>query len=686
MLNVIQLLPDSIANQIAAGEVVQRPASVVKELLENSVDAKAKSIQVIIREAGRNLIQIVDDGAGMTETDARMSFERHATSKIRTSDDLFRIRTMGFRGEALASIAAVSQVEMRTRRAEEELGTLIRIEGSDIKAQESISCLPGTNLLIKNLFFNVPARRNFLKSNSVEMRHILDEFQRVALANPEVAFSLFHNDQEVYNLPAGKLSRRIIDMFGKNYREQLNQCDEQTPYVTVHGYIGKPESAKKARNEQFFFVNNRFVKHNYLHHAVVGAYEGTLPDGSHPFYVLFIEIDPSHIDINIHPTKTEIKFDDERSVYAIMMAAVRKAVGVYNLSPSLDFESDVNFLSGGRGNSSGKTPGTETRPDAKPITPLWAAGASTGALPASADRPTTGRQSAGTRSADALSARSESLDQAAGSSFDVAKPRPSVNNWQALFEGVAGTEQPTHESAKSGEGGDWLGPTRPGPLPVAPLLESESVTLGSRVNQIKETVEAGESISQVVIEADTTVQVLNRYLLAPVKSGMLVIDQRRAYERIMYDQFHASLTTRNGASQQLLFPKTVTLSPVDFQLATELRDDLTNLGFEFDELGQNTFVIRGVPTLTMGENEEELFANLLAQFRSDTGHVKLDRAESLARSLARRSSMRHITRLSTAERKALIDQLFASTNPTYTPTGDVVTVVLTLDKIAGLFR
>ena len=348
MLNVIQLLPDSIANQIAAGEVVQRPASVVKELLENSVDAKAKSVQVIIREAGRNLIQIVDDGLGMTETDARMSFERHATSKIRSSDDLFRIRTMGFRGEALASIAAVAQIEMRTRRAEEELGTLIRIEGSDIKAQESISCLPGTNLLIKNLFFNVPARRNFLKSNSVEMRHIIDEFQRVALANPEVAFSLFHNDQEIYNLPAGKLSRRIVDMFGKSYREQLNFCEEQTPYVTVHGYIGKPESAKKARNEQFFFVNNRYVKHNYLHHAVVGAYEGTLPEASHPFYVLFIDIDPSHIDINIHPTKTEIKFDDERSVYAIMMAAVRKAVGLYNLAPSLDFESDVNFLTGSR--------------------------------------------------------------------------------------------------------------------------------------------------------------------------------------------------------------------------------------------------------------------------------------------------------------------------------------------------
>ncbi|MDB5242403.1 MAG: mismatch repair protein MutL, partial [Spirosoma sp.] len=634
-------------------------------------------IQVIIREAGRNLIQIVDDGAGMTETDARMSFERHATSKIRTSDDLFRIRTMGFRGEALASIAAVSQIEMRTRRAEEELGTLIRIEGSDIKAQESISCLPGTNLLIKNLFFNVPARRNFLKSNSVEMRHILDEFQRVALANPEVAFSLFHNDQEIYNLPAGKLSRRIIDMFGKTYREQLNHCDEQTPYVTVHGYIGKPESAKKARNEQFFFVNNRYIKHNYLHHAVVGAYEGTLPEGSHPFYVLFIEIDPSHIDINIHPTKTEIKFDDERSVYAIMMAAVRKAVGVYNLSPSLDFESDVNFLSGGRGSSSGSAGHTGAKPEPKPITASWAAGG-----PPSAPAPVTEPER---RSTGAVLSRKESLDSEAGKNFDLPKPRPSVNNWQALYDGVAGSERPANESLQQENGGDWLGPARVASAADA-TTESESVTLGSRVNQLKETLDKEETISQAIIEEGNIVQIQNRYLLAPVKSGMLLIDQRRAYERILYDQFHASLTTRNGASQQLLFPKTVTLDPVDFQLATDLRDDLINLGFEFDELGQQTFVIRGIPTLTMGENEEELFANLLAQLRADTGRLKLDRADSLARSLARRSSMRHANHLSATERKALIDQLYASTNPSYTPTGDVVMVVLTLDKIAGLFR
>ncbi|UHG91067.1 DNA mismatch repair endonuclease MutL [Spirosoma oryzicola] len=660
MLNVIQLLPDSIANQIAAGEVVQRPASVVKELLENSVDAKAKSVQVIIREAGRNLIQIVDDGVGMTETDARMSFERHATSKIRSSDDLFRIRTMGFRGEALASIAAVAQIEMRTRRAEDELGTLIRIEGSDIKAQESISCLPGTNLLIKNLFFNVPARRNFLKSNSVEMRHIIDEFQRVALAHPEVAFSLFHNDQEIYNLHAGKLSRRIIDMFGKSYREQLNYCEEQTPYVTVRGYIGKPESAKKARNEQFFFVNNRYIKHNYLHHAVIGAYEGMLPEGSHPFYVLFVDIDPSHIDINIHPTKTEIKFDDERSVYAIMMAAVRKAVGMYNLTPSLDFESDVNFLSGGRATAN-RPSAPEAKADVpRPITPSWASGDK----PA-ADKPKNER----------VPLRTESLDKAAGGSFDMPK-KPSSNNWQALFKGI--DESSDVKSTESV--GDWLGPTKAvETAPASEPVESEAVTLGSRANQLQD-------VSAPVVEDENIVQIQNRYLLATIKSGVLLIDQRRAYERILYDQFHAALTKHNGVSQQLLFPKTVTLAPVDFQLALDLRDDLTHLGFQFDELGQNTFVIRGVPGMTTGENEEELFANLLAQLRADTGRLKLDRAESMARSLARRASQRHITRLSPTERKALVDQLFASSNPSYTPTGESVTTVLSLDKIAGLFR
>ncbi len=646
MLNIIQLLPDSIANQIAAGEVVQRPASVVKELMENSVDAQAKSVQLVVRDAGRTLIQVIDDGLGMSETDARMSFERHATSKIRTSDDLFRIKTMGFRGEALASIAAVAQVEMRTRRRDaDELGTLIRMEGSELKTQEPITCLPGTNLLIKNLFFNVPARRNFLKSNSVEMRHILDEFQRIALAHSDVAFSLYHNDQEIYNLQAVKLSRRIVDMFGKNYREQLAFCEEETPYVKVHGYIGKPESAKKARGEQFFFANDRFIKHNYLHHAVIGAYDGTLPDNSHPFYVLFIEIDPSHIDINIHPTKTEIKFDDERSVYAIVMAAVKKAIGVYNLSPPLDFDGNVNFLEnprpGGAPSRLTERSATESKPASpRPMAPAW------------------------------------SSDQ---SGFAATVPRkPAPTEWQPMYEGLDTFKTvPTGEPNQPNASTDWL---RQFDTDAKPIATAQAVTVGSLANVLT------ESHAPEEFDEQNIVQIQNRYLVAPVKSGMLLIDQRGAYERILYDQFHAALTKRDGASQQLLFPKTVTVMPVDFQLALDMRDELTSLGFQFDELGQHTFVIRGVPALTTGESEEDLFANLLAQLREDTGRLKLARPEALARSLARRSAGRHLNRLSGPERKALVDQLFASANPSYTPGGEPITSVLTLDKIGGLFK
>ena len=343
MTDIIQLLPDAIANQIAAGEVVQRPASALKELLENAVDAGATQVQVVVKDAGKQLIQVIDNGKGMSATDARMSFERHATSKIRTSQDLFAIRTFGFRGEALASIAAVAQVELKTRQTDAELGTLIQIEGSDVKRQEPIAAPVGTSVSMKNLFFNVPARRNFLKSNPVEMRHIVEEFQRVALSYPEVAFSLFQQDLEVFSLSSGKLSQRIVGLFGKNYQGQLVPCDEETPHLNVKGYIGKPESAKKTRGEQFFFVNNRFIKSTYLHHAVSSAFDGLIANDQHPFYVLFLDIDPAHIDINVHPTKTEIKFEDERTVYAVIRSAVKQALGAHHVTPSLDFSLDVNF-------------------------------------------------------------------------------------------------------------------------------------------------------------------------------------------------------------------------------------------------------------------------------------------------------------------------------------------------------
>ena len=343
MTDIIKLLPDAIANQIAAGEVVQRPASVVKELMENAVDAGAHNIEVIIKDAGKALVQVIDDGLGMSHTDARLSLERHATSKIRTAQDLFSIRTMGFRGEALASIAAVAQMELKTKRHEEDLGTLIEIAGSKVSKQEPVAAQDGTAISVKNLFYNIPARRNFLKSNGVEMRHIVEEFQRLSLANSDISFSLFQNDLKTYELPTSKLSQRIINLFGNNYQEQLVACSEETDHINVSGYVGKPEYAKRTRGEQFFYVNNRFIKSGYLHHAVLNAFQRLLQPETHPFYVLFIEIDPKHIDVNVHPTKTEIKFDDERTVYGIIRAAVRQSLGTFNVVHALDFEQDVNF-------------------------------------------------------------------------------------------------------------------------------------------------------------------------------------------------------------------------------------------------------------------------------------------------------------------------------------------------------
>ena len=343
MKDIIHLLPDNIANQIAAGEVVQRPASVVKELMENAVDAESKTVQVIIKDAGKSLIKVIDNGKGMSETDSRLSLERHATSKLSHADDLFAIRTKGFRGEALASIAAIAQVEMKSKREIDELGSYLQIEGGEVKKQEMVSMPIGTSVSVKNIFFNIPARRNFLKSNPVETRHILEEFQRVAIAHPDIGFSLFQNDLEVYQLKPSKLSQRIVQLFGKNHKEQLISCKEETSLLKITGYIGKPENAKKTRGEQYFFVNRRFIRNNYLNHAVLSAYEGLLADRHFPFYALFIEIDPAHVDVNVHPTKTEVKFDDERTVYGIIRAAVKQALGTHNITPSLDFDSDVNF-------------------------------------------------------------------------------------------------------------------------------------------------------------------------------------------------------------------------------------------------------------------------------------------------------------------------------------------------------
>ena len=629
MLDIIQLLPDSIANQIAAGEVVQRPASVVKELLENSIDAGAKTIQLIVREAGKTLIQVIDEGLGMSETDARMCFERHATSKIRTSEDLFKIRTMGFRGEAMASIAAVAQVEMRTRRETDELGILIKMEASEVKMREAVATEKGTSIQVKNLFYNVPARRNFLKSNPVEMRHVLDEFQRVSLSNPNIMFTLHHNDSEIYNLPAGKLSRRIVDLFGKNYREQLASCEEETSFVSVRGYVGKPEYSKKTRGEQFFFANNRYIKNGYLNHAVMSAFEGLIPEGTHPFYVLFIEIDPIHIDINVHPTKTEIKFDDERTVYAIVQAAVRKAMSQHNLTPSLDFETDVNYTNNifNFGNSPFQT--KKESADA-----FNNGGASTYARPEVPVR-----------------------------------ERANLINWNKLYEGLGRSTDDFDKKDISQSNFDFG-------------KDFEPTTVKSKANDITE-----NRFQRVRQDSEsTTFQIHNQYIISQVKSGMLLIDQRAAYERILYEKFSQYLQKHNGASQQLLFPTTVRLTPADFHLVVEIQDEICNLGFVLSVTGHDTFIVNGIPADSPEENEQAMIEGILEQFKHNEANLHLDKAENVARSMAKRSAGRFGNHnLTILEMNMLVEQLFASTNPSYTPSGESTMKIVSLEEMAGLF-
>lgn len=605
MADIIQLLPDSIANQIAAGEVVQRPASAVKELMENSIDAGATAIQVIVKEAGKSLLQIIDDGAGMSETDARMSLERHATSKIRTAEDLFTIRTMGFRGEALASIAAVSQLEMKTRTANKELGTLLVVEGSDVKKQEPVACEKGTNISVKNLFYNIPARRNFLKSNPVELKHIIDEFQRLALANTEIAFSFIQGDETVYDLPpgkqsstAGKLSQRIVNLFGKAYQEQLASCHEETDYVKVTGFVGKPEFSRKTRGEQFLFVNKRFIRSNYLHHAVMSAFEGLLTENSFPFYVLFMEIDPRHIDVNVHPTKTEIKFDDERAVYAVVRAAVRQSLGTHNLTPTIDFREDINILTK-LGNTSSEA------------------------------------------------AREVYFEER----FQTSLNRSNQENWEKLFEG---------------EGSSRL---------FQPEPAAQAIRFGSELNQ-----------PDSEIEERLLTQLHQRYILRQVKNGLMIVDQQSAHERILFEDFMEHLKYKSAATQQSLFPKTITFPAADFALVMEMEQEIKGLGFRFEVFGKNTLLVNGVPANLKYANEKQLFEGLIDQFKHNQAELSLPLQESLARALAKRASIKAGQKLEREEMQELISGLFSCKSPNYSPEGKPTFYIFELSKMESYFN
>jgi DNA mismatch repair protein MutL len=595
MADIIKVLPDSVANQIAAGEVVQRPASLVKELMENAVDAGSDRIQVIIRDAGRTLVQIADNGCGMSESDARLCFERHATSKINRAEDLFAIRTMGFRGEALASIAAVAQVELKSKTHDSEAGTRIVINGSRFELQEPVACSNGTSISVRNLFFNIPARRKFLKAQSTELKYIITEFQRIALASPEIAFTLHHNDSEVYNLPPVKVHERIQHLFGKAMAQILVTVKTETTIVNVSGYVGKPELARKKSGEQFFFVNNRFMKHPYLHRAVTSCYEALISPDSFPAYFIYLEIDPAQIDVNIHPTKTEIKFEDERAIYQILQASVREALGKFNLTPSLDFDRrgalEMPIF---RPEKTVNMPEVRINPDYNPFI------ASSGTPP----RP------------------------AAGDGWPKQQP---VTGWEDLYSGLEKNVETQ-----------------------APSLQPES---------------------------RSAMQIKGKYILIPVKSGIMVINQVRAYERILYEEFLENAQGQPGTGQHVLFPVTFELNPVDLSLLSAISDDLAAIGFDLQPFGGNSVILRATPASADVGDPKELIEKLLEDVKNDTSDVNGLIGDVVARKVARLSARSFVRLLHDEEIQALIDRLFACRDPQFTPGGKAVLTILQMDEL-----
>jgi DNA mismatch repair protein MutL len=608
MSDIIKLLPDHVANQIAAGEVIQRPASVVKELLENSIDAGSSDIKLLIKEGGKTLIQVVDNGKGMSPTDARMCWERHATSKIAQAEDIYQIKTMGFRGEALASIASVAQVELKTKRAEDNVGTLILIEGTEVKKQEPAALANGTAIAVRNLFYNIPARRNFLKSNPVETRHIIDEFSRVALANPNITFSMYNNDEEVYLLKGDTLEQRIEQMFSYRCFEHILPANEQTTIVNVNGFIGKPEISRKTRGEQFFFVNGRFIKDAYLNHAVVNCFENLISKEQFPFYVLHITIDPSQIDVNVHPTKTEIKFEDERAVYQIIRAVVKKALGQHYHVPTFEPASDDTFLN--------LTP--------NPTFPGGKQGVS---------QENTGRN--------------DSRTPFGQNNFPEIKP--ASKDWQELFSIMNNKEIVGKSSTFSGTSEQQL---------QVPTTESFSVNI---------------------------FQLHNSLIFSQIKSGVMIIDQQAAHERVLYEKYLQALSNHPISSQQKLFPKSVSFSPADAQLLKEMMIDMRSLGFDINELGGNTFAVNGVPAEISNQHEMVLLAEMLENYKQQS-FATLNRHERIARSLAQKAAIRQGTKLTLEEIKNLIDELFACAQPNYAPDGRVCVVTMKSEDLFAMFK
>lgn len=652
MPDVIQLLPDNIANQIAAGEVIQRPASAVKELLENAVDAGATEIKLVVNDAGKALIQVTDNGKGMSGTDARMAFERHATSKIRSIDDLFHIRTMGFRGEALASIAAVAQVELKTKRPEDELGTLVEIENSQVTKQEPTAAAPGTCISMKNLFFNVPARRNFLKSNPSELRHIIDEFIRVAMAFPDVHFSLTSNGQQIFFLERGSLKQRIVQILGNSYNAKLVPVQENTDYLTIRGFVGKPETAKKTRGDQYFFVNNRFIRSAYLNHAVMSAFAEMIPKDSFPAYALFIDLDPAQVDINVHPTKQEIKFEDEKIVYAFVQAAVKHALAQFSISPSLDFTLDTNIQQ----LDAVSQPFTTEKKEQATASELY------GTF---------------TQKHQAHAIPASNLQSWKDMQQQDREIRTAINRQQATGNGqwAISNDQPATGNEQADTAIPWqseltkLRQQMAQAEPEATALEYEQPRQHKLASLLNDT---------------PPVQIHFTYILAQARQGFFLIHQQAAHERILYEHLQEAANGHPVATQRSLFPAQLQPGPADAAMLHELLPTLRQLGYHIEPSGE-AFLIQGIPADVPEGNEGRIIEHVLEQFKHFSSDVKFSKREKLIRSMAYYQSIKGGRSLTETEMQALLDSLSACATPNVTPGGNPVYVEYTLEQLSRMF-
>lgn len=656
MNDIIQLLPDSVANQIAAGEVIQRPASVIKELVENSIDAGATLINVVCVDSGRTSIQVTDNGKGMSETDARLSFERHATSKIRQADDLFNLHTMGFRGEALASIAAVAQVELRTRRPDDDLGTALTIAGSRFVSQEPVQCPVGCNFTISNLFYNVPVRRKFLKSNTTELNNIVTAFERIALVYPDVAFTLYNNQTELYNLKAGGLRQRIVDVIGKKINQHLLPIDIDTTMCKISGFVGKPESARKKGARQFFFVNGRYMKHPYFHKAIMTAYERLVPEGEQIPYFIYFTVNPTDIDVNIHPTKTEIKFENEQTVWQILTAAVRDAVGMFNDVTAIEFD-------------------TEGQPDIPAL----------GAMP----------------QAD-ISAPKVQYNPAYNPFNEPSAQRSSAapDNWEQLYEGLSSAHS-RQQSAPLLFGNDTSGVIQSrsnvANKPFADNgivlskgfskpdgLNAESAEFNA-LSADTDMLSASTEPSPLEEKSPTHYQYKGRYIMTSVKSGLMIIDQHRAHTRILYEGYIEQMQKRRPSSQKPLFPDTIHFSASDKVVVEAVMPELQNIGFELTPNEEGDYTITAVPSGLDGLDYVALVQDLVASAREKTTSVIDDINHSIALELARNAAVTYGQVLTNAEMENIVNCLFACSNFSYTPDGKKILTMLRQTDLEQLF-